>query len=99
MKRRMIGARDVTNQMADHPFFANIGMKEPVSGYLKTITFTLEDHLSRLAALTDETSVLISLVSPFLFFRVVVLHNSLCIDIQYFGSPRYTSGDGREPSC
>ena len=99
MKRRIIGVRDVTQQMADHPFFVKIGMVEPVRGYLGTVLSTLEDHLSRLTGLKDETNVLISLVSPFLCFVVDVVQSSLRPDIQYFHAPRHSGGDGRGSSC
>lgn len=62
VRRRIICAKDVSQQMINHPFFAAIGARHSIESYLIKTIQALEDHVIRSNELTEETNVLISLV-------------------------------------
>ncbi|KAF1841972.1 uncharacterized protein K460DRAFT_369988 [Cucurbitaria berberidis CBS 394.84] len=65
VRRRLITAKDLTEQMIEHPFFASIGGYDgriAIKGYLSKQTKILDDHISRCNELAEQTNVLISLI-------------------------------------
>ena len=62
-RRRIITAKDTAQQMSIHPFFIAAHAQNSIKSYLAKTTGALEDHVSRTHELTNQTNILISLVS------------------------------------
>ena len=61
-RRRISAAKDVIQQMLDHPFFTSVGAHESMTAYLQKTTATLDECNTRSLEVSEQTNNLISLV-------------------------------------
>ncbi|KAL9074959.1 MAG: hypothetical protein Q9161_001889 [Pseudevernia consocians] len=61
-RRRISAAKDVIQQMLDHPFFTSVGAHESMTAYLQKTTATLDECNTRSLEVSEQTNNLISLI-------------------------------------
>ena len=81
-RRRIICAKDTAQQMSIHPFFIAAKAQNSINSYLQKTVLVLEDHVSRTHELTNETNILISLVSG-TWLEIIYMFTDAETDIQY----------------
>lgn len=60
--RRILGAKDVMQQMLDHPFFASVNAQHSMAAYLQKTMTALDEYNIRLNEISEQSTNLISLI-------------------------------------
>ncbi|KAM0802622.1 hypothetical protein BDR22DRAFT_971259 [Usnea florida] len=61
-RRRIFAAKDVTQQMLDHPFFTSVNAHHSMTAYLQKTMAALDEYKTRSLELSEQTNNLISLI-------------------------------------
>ena len=62
VRRRILGAKDVMQQMLDHPFFVSVNAQHSMPAYLQKTMNALDEYDIRLNEISEQSTNLISLI-------------------------------------